>query len=56
MVCMQTTHDSIEDLPMKKAKQSRPTREEILEGIGYTPLTFPESLHGRCLIFLGASE
>ena len=30
---------------MKKAKQSRPTREEILEGIGYTPLTFPESLH-----------
>ena len=33
------------DLPMKKAKQSRPTREEILEGIGYTPLTFPASLH-----------
>ena len=30
---------------MRKAKQSRPTREEILEGIGYTPLTFPESLH-----------
>jgi hypothetical protein len=45
MVCMQTTHKSIRDLPIKKAKQSRPTREEILEGIGYTPLTFPESLH-----------
>ena len=30
---------------MKKATQSRPTREEILEGIGYTPLTFPENLH-----------
>ena len=30
---------------MKKAKQSRPTREERLEGIGYTPLTFPASLH-----------
>jgi hypothetical protein len=30
---------------MKKAKQSRPTREEILEGIGYTPLTFPASLY-----------
>ena len=30
---------------MKKAKQSRPTREEILAGIGYTPLTFPASLH-----------
>jgi hypothetical protein len=30
---------------MKKAKQSRPTREEIPEGIGYKPLTFPESLH-----------
>ena len=45
MVCMKTTHKSIRDLPVKKAKQSRPTREEILEGIGYTPLTFPESLH-----------
>jgi|ERR1700728_2578977 hypothetical protein len=45
MVYMQTTHKSIRDLPVKKAKQSRPTREEILEGIGYTPLTFPESLH-----------
>ena len=45
MVCMQTTHKSIRDLPIKKAKQSRPTREEILEGIGYTPLTFPASLH-----------
>jgi hypothetical protein len=43
--CMKTTHDSIQDLPIKKAKQSRPTREEILEGIGYTPQTFPESLH-----------
>jgi hypothetical protein len=43
--CMKTTHDRILDLPMKKAKQSRPTREEILEGIGYTPLTFPASLH-----------
>ena len=32
-------------LTLKKAKQSRPTREEILEGIGYTPLTFPASLH-----------
>jgi len=42
---MKTTHDSVQDLPIKKAKQSRPTREEILEGIGYTPLTFPESLH-----------
>jgi hypothetical protein len=30
---------------MKKAKQARPTREEILEGIGYTPLTFPAHLH-----------
>jgi hypothetical protein len=30
---------------MKKAKQARPSREEILEGIGYTPLTFPASLH-----------
>ena len=30
---------------MKKAKQARPTREEILKGIGYTPLTFPENLH-----------
>jgi hypothetical protein len=29
---------------MRKAKQSRPTREEILEGIGYEPLTFPASL------------
>ena len=29
---------------MKKAKQARPTREEVLEGIGYTPLTFPASL------------
>ena len=44
MVCMKTTHKSIRDLPVKKAKQSRPTREEILEGIGYTPLTFPASL------------
>src|ERR1700722_9395097 len=42
---MKTTHGRIQDLPIKKAKQSRPTREEILEGIGYTPLTFPESLH-----------
>jgi hypothetical protein len=42
---MKTTHDRIQDLPMKKAKQSRPTREEILEGIGYTPLTFPASLY-----------
>ena len=42
---MQTTHDSIRDLPVKKAKQGRPTREEILEGIGYEPLTFPASLH-----------
>jgi hypothetical protein len=42
---MKTTHDSIQDLPIKKVKQSRPTREEILEGIGYTPLTFPASLH-----------
>ena len=42
---MKTAHDSIQDLPIKKAKQPRPTREEILEGIGYTPLTFPESLH-----------
>src|ERR1700683_150032 len=42
---MKTTHDRIQDLPVKKAKQSRPTREEILEGIGYKPLTFPESLH-----------
>jgi hypothetical protein len=32
-------------LTLKKAKQSRPTREEILEGIGYTPLTFPASLY-----------
>jgi len=30
---------------MKTAKQPRPTREEILEGIGYTLLTFPENLH-----------
>jgi hypothetical protein len=42
---MKTTHDSIQDLPIQKAQQSRPTREEILEGIGYTPLTFPASLH-----------
>jgi hypothetical protein len=42
---MKTTHDRVQDLPTKKAKQSRPTREEILEGIGYTPLTFPASLH-----------
>jgi hypothetical protein len=41
---MKTTHDGIQDLPMRKAKQSRPTREEILEGIGYEPLTFPASL------------
>ena len=44
MVCMQTTHDSIREFPMKTTKQARPTREEILKGIGYTPLTFPESL------------
>ena len=43
--CMKTTHDSIQNLPLKKAKQFRPTCEEILEGIGYTPLTFPENLH-----------
>jgi hypothetical protein len=42
---MQTTHDSIREFPMKTTKQARPTREEILKGIGYTPLTFPESLH-----------
>src|SRR5580704_10603920 len=42
---MKITHNRIQDLPMKKTKQSRTTREEILEGIGYTPLTFPESLH-----------
>jgi hypothetical protein len=47
---MKITHDRIRNLPTKKAKQSRPkqsrpTREEILEGIGYTPLTFPASLH-----------
>ena len=42
---MKITHDRIQELPRKKAKQSRPTREEILEGIGYTPLTFPASLH-----------
>jgi hypothetical protein len=42
---MKTTHDRIQDLPMKRAQQSKPTREEILEGIGYTPLTFPASLH-----------
>jgi hypothetical protein len=34
--CMKTAHDRIQDLPMKKAKESRPTREEILEGIAYT--------------------
>ena len=45
MVMYEITYDSIQDLPMKKAKQSRPTREEILDGIGYTPVTFPESLH-----------
>jgi hypothetical protein len=33
---MKTAHDRIQDLPMKKAKESRPTREEILEGIAYT--------------------
>jgi hypothetical protein len=42
--CMKTTHDGIQDLPMRKAKQSRPTRGEILGGIGYEPLTFPASL------------
>jgi hypothetical protein len=42
---MQTTHDSIQELSMKNAQQSRPTREEILEGIGHTPVTFPENLH-----------
>jgi hypothetical protein len=30
---------------MRKAKQSRPARKEVLEGIGYEPLTFPASLH-----------
>jgi len=30
---------------MKRATSSRPTREEILKGIGYEPLTFPASLH-----------
>jgi len=39
------TQDSIQELPRKKTQQARPTREEILEGIGYTPLTFPASLH-----------
>ena len=29
---------------MRKAKQSRPTREETLGGIRYEPLTFPASL------------
>jgi len=38
MVCMKITHKRIQNLPMKKAKQSRPTREEILKGIGYRPL------------------
>jgi hypothetical protein len=42
---MKATHDRILDLPTRKAKQSRPTRDEILEGIGYTPLTFPASRH-----------
>jgi hypothetical protein len=35
--------------PGKKAKQSRPKREEILEGIGYTPLTFQASLQPEAL-------
>src|ERR1700691_974654 len=42
---MKTTHDRIQDLPMKRAQQTKTPREEILEGIGYTPLTFPERLH-----------
>jgi hypothetical protein len=30
---------------MKRATSSRTTREDILKGIGYEPLTFPASLH-----------
>ena len=49
MVMHETTHDGIQDLPMRKAKQSRPTREEILEGIGYEPdLSSEPACRKRC--------